>query len=335
MQKDTIVYFGIIRFDKGNAMCQHARGIEQLIRIAGFRPIVIGVSNDVKRGSFKRIEESAYIINYPKNLMEQLQECFSSSEIKSILMEIGIKRIKAFIMADFRYIPMRAMKSYCDSKDIAFVVDIMDRFMLGRSINSMIKKIDCDIRMKHLYPSIDRRIYICSAYNELLGEGSHTAVIPGVTANRPNKPYEYKGAKTRLVFLGQPGKKCEKEKLDWVIQGIEELGLSESIELSIAGVGRKEFIDNNKKIARFLGDNIFFCDRLSHNECIELLEQSDFSIVIRPDTMLSKYGFSTKIGEAFSCGVPVLATNTSDNNVYIHDGINGYICGCTYEEVKQ
>lgn len=335
MQKDTIVYFGIIQYEYNNAMCQHSKGIRKLIGEVGFRAITIGVSPNVSYGSFRKINDDTYVIGTPKKFIDRVKECILSKGIVDVLLEIGLDRIKTFIMADFRYIPMKTIGKYCEKHDIYYAVDIMDRFVAEESISSKLKKIDCNLRMRYLYPKISRRIYICHSYNELIGEGEHTAVIPGVTWTRYlAKQKDCDNCLIFLAFLGYPGLKCEKEKIDWVIKAIYEENLSNRFKVYLAGFDKGEFIKNNPDIERYITDNIILLGRVNHNHCINLLKESDFSLVIRPDTTLSKYGFSTKIGEAFSCGIPVLATDTSDNSLYIQNGRNGYVCGCTYEEVS-
>ena len=333
MQRDTIVYFGIIQYEYNNAMCQHVAGVEKMISAIGYKAVTIGVSPNVVRGQYKKINETTYVVNDPQNSFDRIKECICSSELKNIIEEIGAYRVKTLIMADFRFIPMRDMMRFCKHNGIYYAVDIMDRFVAEESLVSKIKKIDCDIRMKYLYPHVDRRIHICSYFNELLGTGSHTAVIPGVTWNVgtiQNKPSDQR---INLAFLGRPGNKCEKEKIDWVIKGIKECGQKHRFKLFLAGFDEVVFKENNKHLIPYFSDDIVFCGRLNKEECKQLLEKSDFSLVVRPDTELSKYGFSTKIGEAFAYGVPVLATNTSDNKKYITSGINGFICECKYEEV--
>lgn len=335
MQRDTIVYFGIIQYEYNNAMCQHVKGIEKLIENSGYKALAIGVSPNVKRKTFKQYNKKSYMINEPQNTLERIIECLSAKDIKRIIMEIGIDRIHTFIMADFRYLPMKQMRRYCEKNGIQFAVNIMDCFMSEKNIFSIIKKIDCDIRMKFFYPKIDRRIYICSAYNSLIGKGKYTSVIPGVTWCREVDRKENKqGERIQLVFLGRPGLNCEKEKIDWIIRAIAENGLSERFRLLLAGFDEKEFIRNNKQLTVWLSESIVFCGRISHDQCIELLMESDFSLVIRPNTVLSQYGFSTKIGEAFSCGTPVLATDTSDNRIYIENGKNGFVCEASYDAVS-
>ncbi len=335
MERNIIVYFGIIQYEYNNAMCQHAEGVKALIKASGYIPVIIGVSPKVSRGSINKIDKFTYVVNDPQNLCDVVKECVSAKDILRVLNDVGLDKIKSVIMADFRFLPMRSVFKFCKKHNINFVINVMDRFVAGKDIVSKIKKIDSELRMKYLYPKIERRIYICSAYNELLGEGEYTAVIPGVTYEQHelNKERE-DDEKINLVFLGQPGLRCEKEKIDWVIKAIFEKGLTDKFKLSLAGFDKEKFFNLNPEIREYIAENIQFFGRVKHKECLDLLKTADFSLVIRPDTMLSKYGFSTKIGEAFSCGVPVLTTDTSDNKLYISDGNNGFVCGCTYTDVS-
>ena len=142
MQRDTIVYFGIIQFEFNNAMCRHAEGIRRIIIESGYRAIIIGVSPTVNRGQFEKRNDNTYVVNDPQNIIDRIRECLFSSEIREILNEIGLERIKTFIMADFRYIPMKSIERYCEHNGIFYVVDIMDRFITDEDFISKIKKFD-------------------------------------------------------------------------------------------------------------------------------------------------------------------------------------------------
>lgn len=337
MSRDTIVYFGIIQYEYNNAMCQHVAGIENIVHALGYHAVTIGVSPDVRCGTYRKINEDRYVINHPQSIKENIKECISVEDLIAVINAIGNNHIKAMIMADYRFIPMAMMRKYCKKCGILFVIDVMDRFVSGNSFVSKIKQIDSELRMRILYPKVERKIYICHAYKSLLGDGKHVAVIPGVGINLYGKqiPEKIERKLIRLVFLGRPGEICEKEKIDWIIKIICMEKLTDKFELILAGFDKEKFLVKNDHLHAFLSDNVIFCGRVNHDECIKLLRNSDFSLVIRPNTVLSQYGFSTKIGEAFSCGVPVLATDTSDNKLYIKNGENGFVCGPCYENVKE
>jgi len=336
MKRDIIVYFGLIDYERENAMCQHVAGRRALINAIGYHPVIIGVDSCVPAGKFKKVDDDLYLINNPRTPKERIAECFPSNVFEKILKEIGVDRVKSLIMADYRLMPMARTFAFCQRNNINYIVDIMDRFTCGTSLVSWIKAIDSELRMKIFYPRITRRIYICSSYSRLLGESDKTAVIPGV-AVETNKSEEEKEkiGKVSLVFLGVPGRHCEKEKIDWVIQNIYERRLSDRFIVYLGGVSKDEFVNNNKVLYKYLTGNIVFLGRLKHSDCIKLLKKSDISLVIRANTKLANYGFSTKIGEAFSCGIPVLATDTSDNAKYIDNEKNGFVVDCSYDSIGE
>lgn len=329
-----IIYFGIIQFRYENAMCQRTKGIKKMISELGYETIVIGFDSLVQMGSYIQIEENVYAIKEPHGINEWIKSCFDIQEIVNVIEQFNKDDIEAIIVADYRLIPMVKLKKYCENKAIKFIVDIMDWFTVNWSIKGIIKKIDNDLRMYFLYPKIERKIYICSKYKKFFGEKNHCCVIPGVVISK-EKISQKEDDKIKILFAGRPEKKCKKEKIDWLIKAIGCCNNSNRFDLSIAGISKEEFIRDNPQYAVYIKENIHFWGRISHEECIELLKKADFSCVIRPNTKLSNYGFSTKIGESFTYNIPVIATDTSDNNLYIKNNVNGYICDCDYLSLEK
>ena len=190
----------------------------------------------------------------------------------------------------------------------------------------MIKDCDTFLRMKCLYKHVDHMITISkylkqyySAYVKQIVE------IPGVVADNycVQNNYQNRDELINLCFVGVPGPNCCKEKIDWVIESICELNLIEDrFRFTIAGVGRDFFEKDCPNLVKHsLFDSSVKClGRISHLECLELVASSDFSVIVREDTLLSNAGFPTKLGESFACGTPVLVTPTSNLEDYILHG---------------
>ena len=90
----------------------------------------------------------------------------------------------------------------------------------------------------------------------------------------------------------------------------------------------------NGYLQEYRTDRIHFLGRIPHEECVDRLQKSDFSLVIRQVNKLTTYGFSSKVCEAFANGIPVIATDTSDNSRYIQNGVNGFVCAPSYQALK-
>jgi glycosyltransferase involved in cell wall biosynthesis len=72
-------------------------------------------------------------------------------------------------------------------------------------------------------------------------------------------------------------------------------------------------------------DKVFYMGNIDPDKLTDEFRKYNLLILPRPLNRRTKYGFSTKLSEYLVSGVPVLATDVSDNALYIRDGINGYL----------
>src|SRR5574344_249120 len=85
------------------------------------------------------------------------------------------------------------------------------------------------------------------------------------------------------------------------------------------GLSKKDYT-LSKKYCNYLG-------KLSHDDVIKVYKKCDFSILLKPaKKRFSKAGFPTKVSESFSFGVPVVANLSGDLDLFLKDGVNGFIC---------
>lgn len=72
-------------------------------------------------------------------------------------------------------------------------------------------------------------------------------------------------------------------------------------------------------------EHIHFYGNLNALELSTFLNQQQLLVIPRGYTLQNNYGFSTKLSDYLDHGKPVLVTDVSDNNLYIKDGVNGFI----------
>lgn len=343
MGKNVVVYFGMGFLPDHNAVACREQALGHIAKEAGFIPVLIGVHKEVPFGEFEKNYYhcmDCYSIRYADTIAEKLKDtCVIEKTLVRILEDIGVERIKCFIMQDYQIWPMKRMARYCKANGIAFSADIMDWFTPSRDyslIKNISKTLDTYYRMYWFYPRLDNKIYITHKFDLYFRKSKqkNTMVLPCTCKDDslPQCGTEIGNQKITITFAGFLGRKCEKEKLDWLVQALYDN--QSAIRLNIIGITQETFEQRFPELADKITEFIHFYGYLPRPACVEILERSDFAVIVRKSSKLTEYGFSSKICEAFTHGIPVIATNTSDNAMYIKDGINGYVCDADYESVK-
>lgn len=342
MERNIVVYFGILFLPDKNALCQRMDCVLKSVEQIGYKTVVIGMNKELLPKVIKKKtgERVCYEVGYPSNIIEWGRQFFSARDVLSVLQDIGKENIRSLIVADYRFFPMQECEKFCKKNSINFVIDIMDWFIPEMRLLSLPKQLDNWLRINVLYPRAERKICICENFAKKYSDTKYVTVIPGTVDINDSKwkklNYESSNENIKLVFAGQAGKHCKKERLDWVIRAISEEKIRKKMSLYIIGISFSDFFKNNPNLKKYIKScNIHFLGKMSHPECLKQIANSDFSLVIRKKNKLSEFGFSTKISESFACGTPVLATKTSDICKYVKDEVNGFVSEASYEEVKK
>jgi glycosyltransferase involved in cell wall biosynthesis len=310
----------------------------------GYIPHLIGIDRDLPFGEYEVFQHNGitcYGIRYAGTVKEKfLDQFYAKKTLVRILEDIGVDRIRCFIMQDYQLSVMKGMERYCKKHGIAFVADIMDWFTPTKDYSvakNILKTLDTVARMRVYYPFVRNKIYISHTFADQFRDAAtrNVAVIPctSVDDSRELRERLTDSEAPQIVFAGFPGKKFEKEKIDWIIRALYEN--QSRIGLHVIGLSEEECISRSEDLRAFLTEHIHFYGRIPRGECLEILSKCDFSIVARKVNKLTTYGFASKICEAFAFGIPVLATDNSDNRLYIRNGETGFVCGADYESLKE
>ena len=78
---------------------------------------------------------------------------------------------------------------------------------------------------------------------------------------------------------------------------------------------------------------VSFLGRVPHSDIGKLYAIADYSMLLKPEgKRFSAAGFPTKLAESWGHGVPVIANLSSDLNLYLESGFNGYISSSSQPE---
>ncbi|MEZ9927497.1 glycosyltransferase [Vibrio breoganii] len=204
---------------------------------------------------------------------------------------------------------------YCKSHNIKIVFDCVEWYQPKKTWEYIYNPYywNIEISMRYLIPKCDGVISISRYLYKYYSSRNIKSVLipPLISCNKYTKVGEYipdgKG-KIKLVYAGNPG---HKDLLETVVRTVNEM--SESFELYVVGV---EGINS---------ENIKYFGWVPLAHAREIVNSAHFSVLLRPDNKTSHAGFSTKVVESMSLGVPVIANDTSDLSAYIKDGENGYL----------
>lgn len=342
-----VIYTGVFFMPDGNAAAQRAHAIEQILKKLGYTPIIIGMnqngdSGKILESKYEKDDSFYYSINYPQKSIDWIKVLFEIDHIKTVVNTLGCENVHAIIAMDYFSIALNRLIKYCKRNNIRFIADTVDWFAKSnyKFPKRIIKDFDTFYRMKIVHKKSEYMITISSFLKKYYTSNVKKIVqIPGmfVPLKCNLKTYESNKILT-LAFVGSPGKKCEKEKIDWVIQAVCKINKEKiRIKVILVGVDKKSLEVNRPDITALnkFDESIDCLGRLEHDACIDIITRSDFSVIIREDTLLSNAGFPTKLGESYACGTPVLATPTSDIADYVPEGYGFVTETCTYEAVEK
>jgi glycosyltransferase involved in cell wall biosynthesis len=187
--------------------------------------------------------------------------------------------------------------------------------------------ISAKIALKYQYPKCDGIIAISSYLKEHYSKlGCKVFIVPP-TLDVSRVPLTPKVSSDTplpltLVYSGTPAKK---DLLGNIIHGISQVDpYGGRIRLLVIGPSLEQVkhllnCSNTPPFVQVLG-------RIPQEDVANILQEADFSVLLREPQRFAQAGFPTKFVESMANGTPVIANLTSDLGLYLHDGINGLIC---------
>jgi L-malate glycosyltransferase len=97
----------------------------------------------------------------------------------------------------------------------------------------------------------------------------------------------------------------------------------------IAGTGSQEAYLKNLTASLGISKNVIFTGRVNHDLLPELLSAADVYV----STSLSDAGIAASTAEAMACEMPVVVTDSGENEKWIKDGENGFIVPVKNSEI--
>lgn len=249
-----------------------------------------------------------------------------------------IKRVKHYlkankvdiIVSNARADRIKALKSICKKNKIKLIVENCEWY---DSSSFKFGKLDFrylanEKMFRKGFRGIDGFISISRLLHEHNLKFGRSARIPTILDfNQYQLPtiQQEDSGKIKLIYVGNPGK--GKELFEPIFFAFSNPIIRNNFILDIYGPSESQvkscFADMDLFEAQ--KHNVFFHGKIYQTKVEKKLREAQFLIFLRPDRKSSHAGFPTKLAESMAVGTPVITNKTGDIELYIKNGINGYL----------
>jgi glycosyltransferase involved in cell wall biosynthesis len=347
MKNMTIIYFGGFDMPDKNAAAQRAGTFAKAMGRLGYKVILVGVNKTMRKQDepkhyFAMAGYEVWEIAYPETTGQWISKAFSVSD------EIGIIKqypeCSAVICYDYPAVSLLRISRLCNRLGILLIGEITEWYSPSKQgfIKSILKNADTYLRMQCVLPSLNHLIcasrFLQSFYKKTV---ANTMILPTMVDMKDSKWLRLQAYRPNSIFTlgyaGDPGILGDKERLDLLVKAVCELNAQgASCRLKMAGFKRESLERDFPEILQYpyYEECVEYLGILPHKECLNLIRNVDFSVIIRENKRNTMAGFPTKLGESFACGTPVISTPAGDVASYICNGKNGYVTeGFSYHDI--
>ncbi len=316
-----ILYIGGFEMPDKNAAAQRVLANAMTLREMGYDVAFIGPTKDRDNTIDEFNGFKCYYIDYPQGLKQWVKYITTFVSTDKIL-EYNPDYV---ILYNFPAIASLRILKACHKKDIKVIHDLTEwEASEGWSPREIIRKIDINLRMHYCMKKMDAVIAISRYLYDYYSRYTRAILVPP-TVDVDNLKFDRDrqlstNRPVQLVYAGSIGA-GNKERLDQIIDAVSKV---DSLKLIVVGITADQY-------QQAYGDlpvdcnNIIFKGRVSHQEAVRMVCDSDFQMLIRENTLKNKAGFPTKFVESMSCCTPLIATVSSNICDYLVDGKNGFI----------
>ncbi len=331
MEEKRVLYIGGFELPDKNAAAHRVLSNGKIIKELGHKVFFLGVSKDENCNPevLKTISSTNYGTNYsvkyPKTKSEWI---FYLSDISVITSIVESDTIDVIIAYNYPALALFKLNKYCKKKGIKLIADCTEWYVAeGNILFRTIKGLDSFFRMRVIQPNLDGIIVISTYLNNYyLKKNKNIILVPplvDLSDSKWKQRNEKENSFCSFVYAGSPDGKT-KDHLGKIISAF--LKVNKDFNFNILGITIDEYNEIWKEtpIPISMKDKIKFHGRVSNLEVIKKLKESDFSIFVREDNLITKAGFPTKFVESISAGTPVLTNKCSNVEDYLVAGVNGF-----------
>ena len=275
------------------------------------------------------------------SIKEILELVSSRKAYKRVVSYCEKEKPYAIFLYNESYELTKKLIGYCKKNNIKLFADVTEWYEMDKNKNFAEKFVvrSTEKRITKLDHTLDGIIAISNYFEDYYkSKGANVVRIPPLMEIENNleiSKHEYYEDKSVLnfVYAGSPGGKDILIPFVKALQTVNKDGIR--ARLDVVGIDEKYFdrfdvVDKNLKETGVVAHG-----RLSHEETLNVVKRADFGILFRHNKRYAKAGFSTKLAECMSVGVPMICNSIGGCDLCINHFENGVLTDTAdVEELK-
>ncbi len=264
--------------------------------------------------------------------VKEIIELVSSNNVyKRVVSYCEKEKPFAVFLYNESYKLTKKLIGYCKKNNIKLFADVTEWYEMDKNKNFAEKFVvrSTEKRITKLDHTLDGIIAISNFFEDYYkSKGANVVRIPPlmrVASGLEITKHEYYEDKSVLnfVYAGSPGGKDILVPFVKALQTVNKDGIK--ARLDIAGIDEKYFERFEDVDINLEETGIVAHGRLSHEDTVELVKKADFGILFRHNKRYAKAGFSTKLAECMSVGVPMICNKIGGCDLCINHFENGVL----------
>ncbi len=319
------------KYPNGDAGAVRTYAFAKMFQSLGYAPTVAGMG-ETTGFQFKEEDDVSYI-SFRLPATDILSRIKGRLQFHKYLKRMLFDKNNLWDTIIVSSVPKKTLdflKRYAKKNSIVLLHDSVEwyspeQFSIGRFHPSYIAK----DRWNRIHIDKSVRVISISSFLEkyFKNKGISTARIPVVMdVNQMAHDKMIDSQKMVFLYAGSPGKK---DYLNLAIEGFAKTQSNVVYEFRLIGVTKEQLVTLcgvDPVYIDKLGDKLCCMGRIPRSQVLNELSKADFTILMRSqEQRYAKAGFPTKFVESLATATPVIANSTSDLEMYLKNGENGYI----------
>ena len=333
--KKKIYICASAHFPHGDAGANRIEYIAQALSLASYDVIVLSCGKTPDSASF----ENGYVpykgIRY-RNLEltnATKEKLFSGYLMASLLKKCGAKKEDIVYIYGSNSLFVAPIVKFCKRRKIKSVIDVVEWHQPFQY-----PKGEKDVRYQSsnktftkLSPRTNGIVSISECIRDYyVSQGCYTDVFP-VIIDVENIHFDMqKKSQDEKIHLIYPGNPMHKDDIGVMLEGLALLSKEEQSKITMHLTGVKEeklraFLGNGQTVFDRLGDTVCFHGWMEYDELIALYQSVDFLYMSRPDNLVTRANFPSKLPELMAYAVATIGNRVGDYYHYLTDGVDSVL----------